>query len=263
LAIPGLCAGLLVLPAAALANSSGGASAPPAGSPTAPAAPTATGGALAVTPTSVVRRQVAIVTGSVPIAGAGRGVVLQVRTSTSTWTTVATATATASGAFTIPWRASRAGQLQLRVVHGALASTSAVASTPSVTLSVYEPVTATWYGPGFYGNKTACGETMTTTIVGVADRALPCGTPVTVTYNGTTLTLPVIDRGPFSGGATLDLTHAAAQELGMSETSTVDMLAIGGPPLAPSNWLAPGSQSTSGSSGATSVAGGATAPSSS
>ena len=193
-----------------------------------------------------------------PIAGAGRSVVLQVRSAKSAWTTVATATAAASGAFTIPWRASRAGELELRVVHGALASTSAVASTPSVTLSVYEPVTATWYGPGFYGHKTACGETMTPTIVGVADRTLPCGTPVTVTYNGTTLTLPVIDRGPFSGTATLDLTHAAAQELGMSETSTVDMLAIGGPLLAPTTWLAPGS---TGSSGATSVAGGATAPS--
>jgi|SRR5579863_949630 len=260
LAIPGLCAGLLALPAAAFAGS-GGTAAPPAGAPGSPATPTTTGGALAVTPTSVVRRQIATVTGSVPIAGAERSVVLQVRSGKSAWMTVATATATASGAFTIPWRASRAGQLQLRVVHGALALTSAVASTPSVTLSVYEPVIATWYGPGFYGNKTACGETMTTTIVGVADRTLPCGTPVTVTYNGTTLTLPVIDRGPFSGAATLDLTHAAAQELGMSETSTVDMLAIGGPLLAPTTWIAPGSQSTSGSSGITSVAGGATAPS--
>ncbi|HEX4033979.1 MAG TPA: septal ring lytic transglycosylase RlpA family protein [Solirubrobacteraceae bacterium] len=261
-AVPGLCAGLLALPAAALASTSGGAAAPPTGSPAPSTAPAATGGALAVTPTSVIRRQVATVTGTVPIAGSGLAVVLQVRTANSTWATVATATATASGAFTIPWRATRAGQLQLRVVHGAIASTSAVASTPSVTLSVYAPVIATWYGPGFYGHKTACGETLTTTIVGVADRTLPCGTPVTLTYNGTTLTVAVIDRGPFSGGATLDLTHAAAQELGMTETSSVDMLAIAGPLLAPTNWIAPGSQTTSGSSGSTSVAGGATAPSS-
>jgi rare lipoprotein A (peptidoglycan hydrolase) len=263
--VPGLCAGLLAVPAAALAAANGGAAAPPTGAPAPATAPSATGGALAVTPTSVVRHQVAVVTGTVPLSGAARGVVLQVRTAKSAWATVANATATATGAFTIPWRASRTGQLQLRVVHTAAASTSAstsaVASTPSVELSVYAPVIATWYGPGFYGHKTACGETLTTTIVGVADRTLPCGTPVTVTYNGTTLTLPVIDRGPFSGGATLDLTHGAAEEIGMTETSTVDMLAIGGPLLAPTNWIAAGTQS--GSAGSTSVAGGATAPSSS
>ncbi|HEY7967085.1 MAG TPA: septal ring lytic transglycosylase RlpA family protein [Solirubrobacteraceae bacterium] len=246
------------MPAVALANSSGGASAPPVGSRPAAPAPTATAGALAVTPTSVVRRQVAVVTGTVPLAGAGRGVWLQVRTGRGTWVTVATAATSVSGAFTIPWRANRAGQLQLRAVRATLASTSAVASTPSVTLSVYQPVTATWYGPGFYGNRTACGETLTTTLVGIADRTLPCGTPVTVSYNGTTLTLPVIDRGPYASGVTLDLTHAAARELGMSETSTVDMLAIGGGPMAPTDWAAPGTQP----SGGTSLAGGATAPSS-
>ena len=101
---------------------------------------------------------------------------------------------------------------------------------------------ATWYGPGFYGHRTACGEKLTRSIVGVADRTLPCGTPVSVSYNGQTLTLPVIDRGPYGDGATLDLTHAAAQELGMTETvDRRDARALGGPLIAPTNWFPPGS----------------------
>ena len=48
-----------------------------------------------------------------------------------------------------------------------------------------------------------------------------------------TLVVPVIDRGPYSGAATLDLTHGAALELGITETVSVGMLSLGGPPLAP------------------------------
>ncbi len=53
---------------------------------------------------------------------------------------------------------------------------------------------------------------------------LPCGTPVTISYNGQTLTMPVIDRGPYSDGTTVDLTRAAAQmahERAISELETV------------------------------------------
>ena len=44
-----------------------------------------------------------------------------------------------------------------------------------------------WYGPGFYGNGTACGQTLTKELVGVAHRTLPCGTIVTFRYNGKTV----------------------------------------------------------------------------
>ena len=94
-------------------------------------------------------------------------------------------------------------------------------ATPQATLAVYKQILATWYGPGFYGNRTACGEKLTRYIVGLADRTLPCGTPVSLSYNGRTLTLPVIDRGPYANGATIDLTHAAAQELGVTQTVPV------------------------------------------
>lgn len=65
-----------------------------------------------------------------------------------------------------------------------------------------------WYGPRFYGNRTACGQAYTTTIMGVAHRTLPCGTLVEFRWNGKTATVPVIDRGPYVKGRTWDLSGA-------------------------------------------------------
>lgn len=56
---------------------------------------------------------------------------------------------------------------------------------------------ASWYGPGLYGNRTACGFTYTRMIVGVAHRTLPCGTLVQLRWQGQSAVVPVIDRGPF------------------------------------------------------------------
>lgn len=71
----------------------------------------------------------------------------------------------------------------------------------------------TWYGPGFYGNTTACGQTLRVQTTGVAHRTLPCGTPVTFRHNGRSLVTRVIDRGPFVSGIDWDLTHAARLRL--------------------------------------------------
>ena len=79
-----------------------------------------------------------------------------------------------------------------------------------------------WYGPGLYGNGTACGQTLTKTLVGVAHRTLPCGTLVTFRYKGVTLTVPVIDRGPYVRGRTWDLSNGACQKLHHCFTGTVD-----------------------------------------
>lgn len=62
-----------------------------------------------------------------------------------------------------------------------------------------------WYGPGFYGRRTACGKAYTKQILGVAHRTLPCGTLVEFKYEGRTRTVPVIDRGPYVAGRTWDL----------------------------------------------------------
>jgi len=78
---------------------------------------------------------------------------------------------------------------------------------------------ATWYGPGLYGNRTACGKRLRRGTLGVAHKTLPCGTRVTFYRGGRFVTLPVIDRGPFRRGVAWDLTAAAAHELGMATTS--------------------------------------------
>lgn len=84
-------------------------------------------------------------------------------------------------------------------------------------------VIASWYGPGFYGNRTACGQVYTPEILGVAHRTLPCGTPVRLEFAGRTLTVPVIDRGPFIAGRTLDLSNAARAALGCTDLCPVRM----------------------------------------
>jgi peptidoglycan hydrolase-like protein with peptidoglycan-binding domain len=81
--------------------------------------------------------------------------------------------------------------------------------------------TATLYGPGLYGNRTACGYTLGHRTRGIAHRSLPCGTPVPVYFGGRLAIFPVIDRGPYADGVSIDLTAAAARKLGMSTTSVV------------------------------------------
>ena len=80
---------------------------------------------------------------------------------------------------------------------------------------------ATWYGPGLYGNRTACGQRLTRATLGVAHKRLRCGTRVAIAYRGKTVVVPVIDRGPFARGIEYDLTYATAKRLGMTQTSRV------------------------------------------
>jgi rare lipoprotein A len=72
---------------------------------------------------------------------------------------------------------------------------------------------ATWYGPGLYGNSTACGQTLLPRTVGVAHRTLPCGTAVKLVYEGRSLITRVIDRGPYTEGNAFDLTNGARRAL--------------------------------------------------
>jgi rare lipoprotein A (peptidoglycan hydrolase) len=68
---------------------------------------------------------------------------------------------------------------------------------------------ATWYGPGLYGNHTACGQTLRRGTIGVAHRSLPCGTTIKFAYHGHSLITKVIDRGPYTKGNDFDLTNGA------------------------------------------------------
>jgi rare lipoprotein A len=82
-------------------------------------------------------------------------------------------------------------------------------------------VVASWCGPGFYGNRTACGQTFTSQLLGVAHRTLPCGTRVTIRYNGRAITVPVVDRGPYVRGRDSDLTEATRNHLGFDGVDTI------------------------------------------
>jgi rare lipoprotein A (peptidoglycan hydrolase) len=104
---------------------------------------------------------------------------------------------------------------------GASPTPASDATAQQAVTADYKAVTATWYGPGLYGNKMACGATLRHRTLGVAHKRLPCGTKVALRYHGRTVVVPVIDRGPYSRGVSYDLTEATARRLGMTQTSRV------------------------------------------
>ncbi len=122
------------------------------------------------------------------------------------------------GFFSRYLRPNRVGLRRLRVVFGGDAQNRG--GVDRTAIRVYDPDLATWYGPGLYGNRTACGQTLGTSTLGVAHRSLPCGTNVSLLYEGRTITVPVIDRGPYTH-AEWDLTQETAERLGFSGTDTV------------------------------------------
>jgi rare lipoprotein A (peptidoglycan hydrolase) len=78
-----------------------------------------------------------------------------------------------------------------------------------------------WYGPGFYGHRTACGLKLTKTLIGVAHRTLPCGTLVTFKWGNITITAPVVDRGPYVIGRIFDMTGGLCTALHHCFTGSV------------------------------------------
>jgi hypothetical protein len=80
-----------------------------------------------------------------------------------------------------------------------------------------------WYGPGFYGKRTACGYAMTESLIGVAHRTLPCGTTIVFRNpdTGRTVTARVVDRGPYVSGRHWDLTGGLCLALGHCYTGSV------------------------------------------
>jgi len=221
----------LCAPAAAHAQSTGGAAAP-AASPSRVVAVT-DGSFSLVTRADALLNRFARFRGVLPASEAGRTVTIErFEPLTGIWLPVATAVAGSDGTFIARWRTDHIGQFRVRARldgDGAQASSA----TPEVGVTVYKEARATWYGPGFYGRKTACGTTMTHALLGVAHRTLPCGTQVALIYDGLTITVPVVDRGPFRNGAQWDLTFAAAQALGMTVTSRIGALRLRPAPAAP------------------------------
>ncbi|MDQ3878050.1 MAG: septal ring lytic transglycosylase RlpA family protein, partial [Actinomycetota bacterium] len=75
---------------------------------------------------------------------------------------------------------------------------------------------ASWYGPGFAGRPTASGQIFDPNLYTAASLDLPLGTWLYVTFGGRGVVVLVNDRGPYIGGRVLDLSHAAAQALGIT-----------------------------------------------
>lgn len=77
--------------------------------------------------------------------------------------------------------------------------------------------TASWYGPGFHGNRTSSGEVYDQYDLTAAHQTLPLGTRVAVTnlQNGREVEVRINDRGPFAKDRAIDLSYAAARSIGM------------------------------------------------
>ncbi len=116
-----------------------------------------------------------------------------------------------------------------KVVH-----TTAQAQKKSVSKQVkkvsYSPTKATflnsgvasYYGPGFHGRRTANGERFDMHAMTAAHRTLPFGTLVKVTNlsNGKSAIVRVNDRGPYVGKRVIDLSVAAAKQIGSTGSGT-------------------------------------------
>jgi peptidoglycan lytic transglycosylase len=114
-----------------------------------------------------------------------------------------------------------------------LPSPSAAGAPPSLTAM------ASWYGPGFVGQRTSSGEIYTAGDLTAASTVFPLGTRLMVTNldNGRSVEVRVNDHGPYLKGRELDLSRKAARMLGMIGPGTarvrMDVMSTpaGGPPI--------------------------------
>lgn len=156
------------------------------------------------------------VRGFSPLNGA---IVVQVSVAGGEWTSIGPVTAKPGEPFELMWKPARSGRYELRAVPATAGAADASAQDAAAAglgqLTVYRLQRTTWYGPGNYSARTACGQRLTRRTLGVAHRTLPCGTRVEFFKAGKSVTVPVIDRGPFVRGVTWDLTYAAAKRVNM------------------------------------------------
>jgi peptidoglycan lytic transglycosylase len=84
---------------------------------------------------------------------------------------------------------------------------------------------ATWYGHEHAGKPTASGERFNPNGFTAAHRSLPFGTCLRVSNpkTGRSVSVRVNDRGPFTKGVSLDLSHGAARAIGMRSTQSVSV----------------------------------------
>jgi rare lipoprotein A len=102
---------------------------------------------------------------------------------------------------------------------------------PGYPIGYVERGMASWYGPGFHGNKTANGERYDMHQLTAAHRTLPLGSVAVVRSmsTGRQVTVRINDRGPFAKGRVLDLSLAGARALGMvgNGTDRIELRVVG------------------------------------
>jgi rare lipoprotein A len=89
--------------------------------------------------------------------------------------------------------------------------------------------TASWYGAGFHGKRTASGERFDMYAMTAAHRTLPLSSYAEVTNlkNHRSVIVRINDRGPFHGNRAMDLSYAAAKQLGINGTGSVHIKPLG------------------------------------
>jgi rare lipoprotein A len=87
------------------------------------------------------------------------------------------------------------------------------------------PTVATWYGNEHAGKRTTSGERFNPNALTAAHRSLPLGTCLRVSNPKTrrSVSVRVNDRGPFTKGVSLELSHGAARAIGMRSTQSVSV----------------------------------------
>lgn len=125
-----------------------------------------------------------------------------------------------NGRFSVRWKAAGTGSHKVRVTAKPNREAKGSKASPG-KVKVFRPASASWYGPGLYGNRTACGQTLTPSTRGVAHKSMPCGTKLTLRYGKRQVKVKVIDRGPYVAGREFDLTEATKNDLGFGSTGTV------------------------------------------
>jgi rare lipoprotein A len=146
----------------------------------------------------------------------GRLVALQ-ELSAHRWRTLARTHTHADGRFRLNFTARHLGSERVRLRFAGDAY-GHPAHRPLGRLNVYRLAGASWYGGG---GGMACGGSLTSSTLGVANKTLPCGTLVTLRYNGRSVRVPVVDRGPYVAGREFDLTEATKRALGFGDTGDV------------------------------------------
>jgi rare lipoprotein A (peptidoglycan hydrolase) len=157
------------------------------------------------------------VTGVLRPGRSGRPIALEKYYPGSGWKQIASSQSASDGTYRLAWTPVALGSFSLRVrFKGDTYNLSDTAAVPG-GVNVYRATVASWYGPGLFGNRTACGQILRSDTQGVAHKTLSCGTQVRFYYRGRTKVVPVIDRGPYVNGRTWDLTYATKQSLGFPD----------------------------------------------